>query len=226
MGTKAMAARKKPVISRDRPRTEARLRAAVGQVLVKGGFAALSPSAIARAAGVDKMLIYRYFQGMEGLIAAVANGPDFFPTFEEICGGDPQALRSKPLPERSAEVLGNYVAFLRARPLALELMVWELVERNQFTAIMEAAREAAGIRLAREIFDDLGDAERTRSVLAILSAGLTYLALRQRKITWYNGINLRSDQGWAELQRAVQAMVEGLAGPAAPRPGKRRRRIG
>ena len=112
------------------------------------------------------------------------------------------------------------------RPVVLELMVWELVERNQFTAIMEAAREAAGIRLAREIFDDLGDAERTRSVLAILSAGLTYLALRQRKITWYNGINLRSDQGWAELQRAVQAMVEGLASPAAPRPGKRRRRVG
>jgi AcrR family transcriptional regulator len=212
-----MAARKKPVIFRDRPRTEAKLRAAVGQVLVKGGFAALSPSAIARAAGVDKMLIYRYFHGMEGLIAAVANGPDFFPTFEEICGGDPQKLRAKPLPERSAELLANYVGLLRARPLALELMVWELVERNQFTAIMETAREEVGLRLTREIFDDLGDPERTGSVLAILNAGLTYLALRQRKITWYNGINLRSDEGWAEIQSAVQAMVEGVAKRAAPR---------
>jgi len=212
-----MAARKKPVISRDRPRTEAKLRAAVGQVLVKGGFAALSPSAIARAAGVDKMLIYRYFQGMEGLIAAVANGPDFFPTFEEICGGDPQKLRAKPLPERSAELLGNYVGLLRARPMALELMVWELVERNQFTAIMETAREEVGLRLTREIFDDLGDPEQAGAVLAMLSAGLTYLALRQRKITWYNGINLRSDEGWAEIRRTVQALVEGVAKGAAPR---------
>ncbi|MGD0191443.1 MAG: TetR/AcrR family transcriptional regulator [Rhizomicrobium sp.] len=207
----AMAVKSGQTASRSRPRTEAKLQAAVARVLVKGGFGALSPTAIAHEAGVDKMLIYRYFGGLEALIESVTNGPDFFPTFEEICGGDPQRLRAMALPERAAAVLETYTRLLRERPVALELMVWELVERNRFTAIMETARETVGLRLTREIFDDIGDPELAGAVLAVLSAGLTYLALRQRKITWYNGINLRSDEGWAQIQRAVRTMVETVA---------------
>jgi AcrR family transcriptional regulator len=210
-----MTTKSRPAESRSRPRTEAKLQAAVGTVLLKGGFGALSPTAVAQEAGVDKMLIYRYFDGTDGLIASVTNGPDFFPGFDEICGGDPQRLRAMPLPERTAAVLETYTRLLRARPLALELMVWELVERNQFTAIMETAREAVGLRLTREIFDDIGDPELTGAILAILSAGLTYLALRQRKITWFNSINLRSDEGWEQIQRGVRSMV----GTVAPNVG-------
>lgn len=200
---------------RNRPRTEKKLRAAVGKVIVKGGFGALTPTAVAHEAGVDKMLIYRYFGGMEGLIEAVANGPDLFPTFEDICGGDPQRLRAMPLQERSAKVLETYTQLLRTRPLTLEIMVWELVERNRFTAITEAAREAAGRRLTAEIFDDIGDPDLSGAVLAILSAAMTYLALRQRKITWYNGINLRSDEGWVQLLKASRAMVEAVGRTSA-----------
>lgn len=194
--------------SRNRPRTEAKLREAVGALLVKGGFGALTPSAVAREAGVDKMLIYRYFGGLPGLVEAVANGPDFFPTFEEVCGGDPAALRALPFSERSAIVVDNYARLLMARPVVLELMVWELVERNELTAIMETAREEMGLKLAREIF--AGDGERSaqvNAVSALLGAAVTYLALRRRKIRWFNGVDLRSDEGWARLREAVRQMT-------------------
>lgn len=216
-----MAIRSKRPKSRNRSLTESKLCAAVGKVLVKGGFGALTPTAVAQQAGVDKMLIYRYFGGMEGLMEIVANGPDFFPTFEEMCGGDPIGLRAMPIPVRTAKMLETYTQLLRKRPLALELMVWELVERNQFTAIMESAREAVGRRLTAEIFDDLGDPALSGAVLALLSAGLTYLALRQRKITWYNGIDLRSDEGWAQIRRAAEAMVEAVGRPKARKTAKR-----
>ncbi|MDP3854329.1 TetR/AcrR family transcriptional regulator [Phenylobacterium sp.] len=194
--------------ARNRPRTEARLREAVGAVLVKGGFAALTPSAVAREAGVDKMLIYRYFGGLPGLVEAVANGPDFFPTFEEVCDGDPAALRALPLSERSAVVVDNYARLLMARPVVLELMVWELVERNELTAIMETAREEMGLRLAREIFAGGGGrAAQINAVSALLGAAVTYLALRRRKIRWFNGVDLRSDEGWAQLREAVRQMT-------------------
>ena len=198
-------------VARSRPRTEAKLREAVATVLAERGFGALTPSAVARAAGVDKMLIYRYFGGLDGLVEAVANGPDFFPTFDEICAGDPAALRALPIAERAAAMLDTYAHLLMARPMVLELMVWELVERNELTAIMETAREAGGQRLAREMFDDVGDPARMNAVMALLAAGVTYLALRRRKIRWFNGVDLKSDQGWAQLRQAVVEMTAGLA---------------
>ena len=195
-------------VARSRPRTEAKLREAVALVLAEGGFSALTPSAVARAAGVDKMLIYRYFGGLDGLVEAVANGPDFFPSFDEICGGDPAALRALPIAERAAAMLDAYAHLLMARPMVLELMVWELVERNELTAIMETARETVGLRLARELFDDAGDTGP--AVMALLAAGVTYLALRRRKIRWFNGVDLKSDKGWVQIRQAVVAMTSGL----------------
>ena len=196
--------------TRNRPRTEARLCEAVGTVLIKGGFAALTPSAVAEAAGVDKMLIYRYFGGMEGLMVAFANGPDLFPSFEEVCGGDPSAIRAMPLSRRGGLIIDNYARLLIARPLALELMVWELVERNALTAITETARETMGLRIGREIFDDVEDPAQISAISAVLAAGVTYLAIRQRKIRWFNGIDLKSDQGWAQIRAAIAVMTAGL----------------
>jgi AcrR family transcriptional regulator len=202
---------------RNRPQTEGRLREAVGVVLVQGGFGALSPSTVARQAGVDKMLIYRYFGSFEGLIEDVANGPEFFPGFEEVCNGDPAGLRGKPISERAAIVARNYARILLARPVVLELMVWELVERNALTAIMEAARETMGLRLAREIFDDASDPGFVKAFFAMVGAGIMYLALRRRKIRWFNGIDLRNDEGWDQLVSAVWLMAEALETPARGR---------
>jgi AcrR family transcriptional regulator len=197
-------------IRRNRPRTEAKLRGAMLAVLAEGGFGALTPTAVARAARVDKMLIYRYFGGMDGLMTAVANGPDVFPTFEEVCGGDPDAARALPVPERAALVLDNMARVLMARPAVLELMVWELVERNALTAIAETARETMGLRIVSELFGDVREPETAGAVSAVLSAGVTYLALRRRKIRWFSGIDLRSDAGWAQIRAAIVLMTAGL----------------
>lgn len=55
---------------RDRAATEERILAAVGQVLARDGFAAGGVNAVAREAGVDKVLICRYFGGLPGLLRA------------------------------------------------------------------------------------------------------------------------------------------------------------
>jgi len=195
---------------RNRLGTEAKLREALVAVLVEGGFGALTPTAVGKAAGVDKMLIYRYFGGMDGLMQAVVGGPGFFPSFEEVCGGDPAAARALPIGERAALVLGNLADVLMARPAALELMVWELVERNALTAIAETARETMGLRIVAELFDDVPDPETLGAVSAVLAAGVTYLVLRRRKIRWFNGVDLRADAGWAQIRAAIAAMTAGL----------------
>ena len=199
--------------SRNRPLTEARLRQAVEELLVDGGFGALTPSAVARRAGVDKMLIYRYFGDLPGLIRSIAFAPDFFPTFEDLRGERTIAeLLALPVSVRAAHVLELNANVLLERPVVLELMVWELVERTELTAIMEEAREELGLRLLTELFPDVADKSRLRAMSAVLSAGVSYLALRRRKIRWYSGVDLKSDQGWKEITSAIEAMAACLDG--------------
>jgi AcrR family transcriptional regulator len=205
-----MASEAATIVRRNRPLTEARLRAAVERLLVEGGFGALTPTAVAKEAGVDKMLIYRYFGDLPGLVEAVARAPDFFPSFEDICGDDPARLRLIPAPERIAAVFGNFARALMQRPSVVEMMVWELVERNELTAIMETAREELGLKIAKELFGDGAAAGRANAITALLGAGVTYLVLRRRKIRWYNGVDLRSDAGWSELNEAARLMAKAI----------------
>jgi len=198
---------------RNRSQTEGRLRQAVEDLLVEGGFGALTPSAVARRAGVDKMLIYRYFGDLPGLVRSIAFAPDFFPTFEDLCGNDSVAdLLALPVGARAARILDRNARALMERPVVLELMVWELVERNELTAIMEEARESLGLRLLAELFPDVTDKSRLGAMSAVLTAGVAYLALRRRKIRWFSGVDLRSDDGWNEIVSAIKAMAATLDG--------------
>ncbi|WP_421848330.1 TetR/AcrR family transcriptional regulator [Novosphingobium sp.] len=205
-----VAAKPSPAL-RNRAETEARLRRAVEELLVERGFASLTPSAIGRQAGVDKMLIYRYFENVPGLVRAIAFAPDFFPSFEDMCGGLPrEAVRAMRLPERAAHIVTNNLRALLGRPVVLELMVWELVERNELTAIMEEAREELGLRIMAELFDDARDPAQLRAFAALLTAGVTYLALRRRKIRWYSGVDLKDPALPDVLHDAIAQMAAGL----------------
>ena len=198
--------------TRNRKATEDRLREALKTVLVAKGFGGLTPGAIAAVAGVDKMLIYRYFGGLAGLVEDLAQRPDFFPTLEEICDGAPDLIRALPVPERATKVTLGYARLLLARPVVLELMVWELVERNELTAIMETARETTGLRIVSELFGDVsGEGQASLgAITGLLGAAVTYLAIRQRKIRWFNGVDIRSEGGWLEIEAGVRLMTSAL----------------
>lgn len=196
---------------RNRRLTEAKLRQAVEELIVEAGFGALSPTAVAKRAGVDKMLIYRYFGDLQGLVRAIAYADDFFPTFEHLLGGlSVEMVRAMPVSERTAYVIGRNARTLMERPVVLELMAWELIERNELTAIMEEARETLGLRLMAELFDDVADKGHLRAFSALHSASVTYLALRRRKIRWYAGLDLKTDDAWTELISAVELMTRVL----------------
>ena len=57
--------------SRDRAATEEMLVKAAREVLASDGFQGLGINAVARQAGCDKQLIYRYFGGLDGLVDAI-----------------------------------------------------------------------------------------------------------------------------------------------------------
>ena len=55
---------------RDRDVTEQRMLKAVGEMIRRDGFEKLGVNAVAAHCGVSKILIYRYFGSLDGLLAA------------------------------------------------------------------------------------------------------------------------------------------------------------
>ena len=209
----ARAARPSPAprTPRDRPATEARILAAVGTVLAREGFGAVGVNAIAREAGVDKVLIYRYFGGLPELLRVWGASGRFWPPVDELLGHDPAAFLALPDAERYARFFEHFIDGLRQRPLTLEILAAEVLERNALTAILEAEREAWGAQALRALG---GDAVARRADLAALTlllvGGVQYLLLRSRRIRIFGGLDIRSDEGWDVLKRGIRSAATRL----------------
>lgn len=205
---------------RDRESTRRRILDATGRVLARDGFRGLGVNAVAREAGADKVLIYRYFGGIEALLDTWGR--------EVLGGAEPRPVADPAAPATSAadRAAGSLLAFARAArrsPQALEVMRWELVEDNALTRRLAELRESAGN-------DDLArigiDEEQARAVdlpalAAVLSAGLLHIALRARTAPRWLGIPIRTKQGWERIEKAAATLVRAALGGTGPgRSGK------
>jgi len=200
-------------MARDRQATEKKILKAVGKLLADEGFRKFGINAVARQAHVDKVLIYRYFGGMPHLLRAYAEAGTYWPSIEEVAGGDPERLRGKPLNETVATLLCNFSRAIRKRPVTLEILAWETIERNELAEVLEKVREDFSKDLVR-IFVDGRDvaAGEFAAVVSLLTAGINYLAVRSRKVGRYGNINLRSEEGWRRLESAILTICERCIG--------------
>jgi len=218
--------------ARDREATKTRILGAVGVVLARDGFGAVGVNAIAKEAGVDKVLIYRYFGGLPELLREWGTSGRFWPRVAELLGADPKAFHRLAAPERYARFFEHFIDGLRARPLTLEIMAAELTERNELTAILETEREEWGAAAGRLLGGDVWDRRPAlRGITLLLVAGVQYLLVRSRTIRLFGGLDIRSDRDWDALKAAVRELAIDLFGdvptgavPASPRATSRRTR--
>jgi len=196
--------RVKPVSSRDSAATREQLIRAVGTLLAREGFTALGVNAVAKEAGVDKVLIYRYFGGLPELLGAFGRSGDYWPSFDELTGGDLDALRQMPPAESITMVMQNYIRAIRRRPLTREILAWEAVEPNELTRVLENIREEVSLTLFKELKPGLdGVNADVAATTALLAAAVNYLVIRSRTIRIFNTVDIRSDEGWKRLETAI-----------------------
>jgi AcrR family transcriptional regulator len=199
--------------ARDREATTERILAAVGEVLAREGFGGIGINAIAKQAGVDKVLIYRYFGGLPELLQAWGRSGRFWPSVDELLRSAPPDLLQRPVAERFALFFEHFVDSLRSRPLTLEILAAELVHRNELTALLEAEREAWGFEAQRVLGGPEADAPWLQDVITLLIAGVQFLLVRARHIRLWGGRDLHSDATWTHLKQSVRTLAQQVMGP-------------
>ncbi|BBD09934.1 TetR/AcrR family transcriptional regulator [Desulfovibrio ferrophilus] len=192
---------------RDRNQTEQKLISAVGAVLAKEGFRALGVNRIAREASVDKVLIYRYFGGLAELVSAYAVSSEFWPSVDELLTGDEDLPSPCPPARQLSLYFRNFTRAILDRPQTIEILAWELVERNELTDILNARRERTGA----ELMEHLGDGATHRTdpsvVVTLLAGAVNYLAIASLRRGSLGGIDISSQEGWERVHTVLDDML-------------------
>ncbi|HIK17820.1 MAG TPA: TetR/AcrR family transcriptional regulator [Leptolyngbyaceae cyanobacterium M33_DOE_097] len=199
-------------MTRDKEETKARILAAVGRLLAESGFQQLGVNAIAREAGVDKVLIYRYFENLPTLLHSFAQEGDYWLTVEELVG-DESTVTAESLDEWMQVLLIRFLHDLQQRTITQEILRWELLEGNELTRELAQVRD----RMARESLNLLEEKctfppdKDIHAISAVLIAGLVYLTLRRKASSTFLGINFDTPEGWQRIEAAIAALVKAVA---------------
>lgn len=203
---------------RNKEETKRKLTDAVGAIILRDGFSAIGVNAVAREAGVDKVLIYRYFDDLEGLLKSYVLQKDYFSNIAATLSksaaietrGEAVSLAKKIFFGQLQDILSN-------RELQ-EIILWELNSKNEVSAAMAKEREAQGIALLRRISKTTGKTKvDVPAAAALILGGIYFLVLRSRQVDVFNGIHINSKKGWTRIERAVEDLVGlVLADPAKP----------
>lgn len=161
-------------MTRDRFATRAAILDSAASIITSTGLASLGVNALADAAGCDKVLIYRYFGGLDGVLTALGAERALWPAVQ-IAEDDGESLADAVrtvLLEEWAAVAGSAFAFQCARAEATAGGPLTLAVREQRAD--HHARAIAALQAAHRVpqYTDLP------ALLELLSAALTMLALR------------------------------------------------
>ena len=202
---------KRSLAARDSEAMRARILAAVGALILRDGLAGVGINALARQAGCDKVLIYRYFGDLDGVYAAYAAKSDFWWTVEDLTEGLDPAQTS--LAEALKTMLRRHAAALRSRPITLAVLAAELSNRTALVVALETLRERRALQASAWIGARyrLPPGKDVEAISMVIGVAINYLAVRARTLGVMSGVRIASDADWKRVLAAVDAIVDALA---------------
>jgi len=195
---------------RNKELTKEKLVKAVGKVMASVGFQQLGVNLVAREAGVDKKLIYRYYQGLQGLVAEYAQTLDFWPSAEELVGPDREAVRKMAPHSLMSLFFKRYLQAILTRPYTLEILAWEAIERNELTKTLEEVRVKTALEFFELMEQDPPEEVDLTALVLLMAGAINFLAVRSRIHGTLGGVDLQSPQGWERIERTIDQLMEGI----------------
>lgn len=198
----------KEIQQRNKHQTKQKLIDAVGEIILRDGFSGVGINAIAKEANLDKVLIYRYFDGLNGLLKEFAKQKDFYISITNVMLDEIEKAKREELQGLIIKILHGQLNELRRNKQLQELMRWEMIEKNELTIAIAREREEKGYELSRKLKEkmDVKDID-SDALVALLISGIYYLVLKSATIDVFNGIKLNSEDGWHQIEKAIESIV-------------------
>ncbi|WP_221394811.1 TetR/AcrR family transcriptional regulator [Dyadobacter sp. NIV53] len=191
------------VKKRDRERTKGKILKAVGEVIEKYGTEKVGVNLIARTAGVNKVLIYRYFESVDGLMEQYVKSGEYTSTTgdEFIENIEPIAIEDRN--KAFTQVMLTFLNDLRERKATRDLLRWEI---GTGKSMLSDSRNDVGNRLLEKI-GELPQFKDTGALMALLTAGIYYLVIAADYRGKLIDVDLNSEEGWKRIEDVIERII-------------------
>jgi AcrR family transcriptional regulator len=195
---------------KDKNLTKRKLIDAVGEIINSKGFRAVRTSSVARIAGVDRKLVYRYFGNLNNLTETYIIENDYWMLFSDQL----KKLLNEAKTEESGIIISGILQelfkfFLQEKEMQ-NLILMELNGGNRMMQSIHNARESLGQDFL-EITDPhfINSTVNFRAVSALLVGGIYYIILHTRSNgNKFADINVKSDDGASAILETIGQVVE------------------
>jgi len=191
---------------RDRERTKGKILKAVGEVIEQFGTEKVGVNLIARTAGVNKVLIYRYFDSVDGLMEQYVKSGEYASTAgdEYIDNIEPVAPADRG--QAMTELMLTFLRDLRDRKATRDLLRWEI---GTGKSMLSDTRNDVANRLLMKI-GDLPNFADTRALMAFVTAGIYYMTIAADFRGTMMEIDLNSDEGWSRIENVIGKIISDI----------------
>jgi AcrR family transcriptional regulator len=192
---------------RNREDTEAAIVQAALAVLESDGFQGLGINTVARQAGCDKQLIYRYFGGLPDLITAMGGAVG-----TQISAYLDSNLRDE-RPQTYAELVElNVLAtaeLIRSSRLLSKILVWEMAGPSELVAPLTQARSRKMVEWVGRIRGNLRPPPNldAPAINATLISAAQFIAIASVSTGSTTGLALTSEGDWQRALGALRFLV-------------------
>jgi AcrR family transcriptional regulator len=197
---------------RNRAGTERGILDAAKRLLAEEGFQNFGINAVARGAGCDKQLIYRYYGGLDGLVEAI--GTDLGNWVKDRIPEDAGGMFLLTYGDLMERLILQFIEALRADPLMRRIVAWEISENTeQVRRLSEARSKALGLwvdRMRGSLMPPKG--VDVVAVNAMLIAAVQHMVLSASISGQCTGLALITQRDWDKATVSVKRVVRGVYG--------------
>ncbi|EHQ41402.1 TetR/AcrR family transcriptional regulator [Myroides odoratus] len=195
---------------RDKSRTMARLVVAVGKVIQKDGYTGLTATNIAKAAGLDKKLIWTYFGSVDSLIEEYISKKDFWKQAANNVITDLLKNPTEIGQDQITKLLQNQLEIVLKDKALQKIIHWEIGEKNKMLRDLADKREEIGEGLFQVIIPhfEKENIYNIRGRLALLIGGIYYLSLHAKSNgSMFCGLDINKEEGKKEVLSAINDLI-------------------
>ncbi|MGC4233514.1 MAG: TetR/AcrR family transcriptional regulator [Niabella sp.] len=182
---------------------------AVGKILRTEGFESLNIAKIAKAAGVDRKLIYVYFESLDELIATYIKNTDYWQAFSDSLK-ELLLINKKDHGQQIATFIPQLqLEYLLNSQEVQKVVLWDLCEKNNILQEQSRKREkiiSSIFKISDPLFNPAGI--DFRAIQALLIGGIYYLVLQSvSNGSPFCGININKNLDKIRINKAIEYLV-------------------
>lgn len=191
------------VKKRDKERTKNKILSAVGEIIALHGIEKLGINLVAKTSGVNKVLVYRYFDSVDGLVLEYLKKTELH-VF--ACSYPPNDTQEGALEAKGGDLTGLMLGILRDlrnNAPVRNLLRWEM---QSCKSMLPEAHNQIRERILQELQALPGDQD-TGALLSIVTAGIYYMVIAGGQQDKIIGIDLQSERGWKRIENIIERII-------------------